>query len=306
LGIKVTIIKNFKQLFIFNKINLTRTVMKKYCFTSLISAVVFFIYSSACAFNAAVTPSEINPGDAFVIKIDDVEIPHLPAASLKGRKFYFSRCGGNCSVAIGTIGIRTKPGVYTIKLKVGGKTKNLHLTVKQYIFPTIKLTLPDNQVFLSKKDLKRVESENKRLKQIFQKVSQSYWEGNFTLPLENDISTPFGIKRILNKKWVSIHRGIDITGQDGEEVKASNNGRVVLADELFFGGNTVILDHGIGIYTIYMHLSRFNINVGDMVSKNDVIGFVGSSGRSTGPHLHFGVKVMNMSTNPVSLIELNL
>ena len=281
--------------------------MNRYGIASLISAIfIFFTYVPVYAFQADVSPSEIKPGDAFVIKINGTNTSHLPAASLKGRRFYFSRCGESCFAAIGTVGIRTKPGSYAIKLRVGKKIKNLHLIVTQKSFTTTELTLPDDQVFLSKKDLKRVKRENKRLKQIFQKVSQSHYEESFILPLENDISTPFGIKRILNKKWISIHRGVDVTGKDGEEVKASNNGRVALAEELFFGGNTIILDHGLGIYTIYMHLSNFNVNVGEMVSKGDIIGFVGSSGRSTGPHLHFGVKVMNMSANPVSLIELNL
>ena len=281
--------------------------MNRYGIVFLISAIfIFFTYVPVYAFQADVSPSEIKPGDAFVIKINDAETSHLHAASLKGRRFYFSRCGESCFAAIGTVGIRTKPGSYAIKLRVGKKIKNLHLIVTQKSFTTTELTLLDDQVFLSKKDIKRVKRENKRLKQIFQKISQSYWEGSFILPLENDISTPFGIKRILNKKWISIHRGIDVTGQDGEEVKASNTGRVVLVEKLFFGGNTIILDHGLGIYTIYMHLSKFNVNVEDIVSKNDVVGFVGSSGRSTGPHLHFGVKVMNMSANPVSLIELNL
>lgn len=281
--------------------------MNRYGIAFLTSAIiVFFTCITVYAFHAEILPSEIKPGDAFVIKINGANTSHLPAASLKGRRFYFSRCGESCFSAIGTVGIRTKPGSYIIKLRVGKKTKNLQLIVTQNSFTTIKLTLPDKQVFLSKKDLNRVKRENKRLKQIFQKVSRSYWEGSFTSPLKNNISTLFGTKRILNEKWISIHRGIDITGQDGEEVKASNNGRVALAEELFFGGNTIILDHGLGIYTIYMHLSNFNVNVGEMVSKGDIIGFVGSSGRSSGPHLHFGVKVMNMSANPVSLIELNL
>jgi murein DD-endopeptidase MepM/ murein hydrolase activator NlpD len=281
--------------------------MKRHRFAFLISVIIVFsTYASAHAFQAEVIPPEIKPGDAFVIKVNGAKTSRLPTGSLKGRQFYFSGCGKGCYVAIGSAGIRTKPGIYTIKLRVGKKKKNLPFVVKQTAFPTTKLTLPDNQVFLSKKDLKRVERENKRLKQIFQKISQSYWKGNFIFPLENDISTPFGIKRILNKKWISIHRGIDITGQEGEEVKASNNGRVVLTEELFFGGNTIILDHGLGIYTIYMHLSNFNVNTGDIVSKGDIIGLVGSSGRSTGPHLHFGVKVMNMSANPISLIELSL
>jgi murein DD-endopeptidase MepM/ murein hydrolase activator NlpD len=124
------------------------------------------------------------------------------------------------------------------------------------------------------------------------------------LPLENETSTLFGTKRILNKKRVSVHKGLDIKWE--EEVKASNSGRVVLAEELFFGGNTIILDHGQGIYTIYMHLSEFNITPEDIISKGDVIGLVGSSGRSTGPHLHFGVKVLNINTNPISLVKLNL
>ncbi len=124
------------------------------------------------------------------------------------------------------------------------------------------------------------------------------------LPLENETSTLFGTKRILNKKRVSVRKGLDIKGE--EEVKASNSGRVVLAEELFFGGNTIILDHGQGIYTIYMHLAEFNITPEDIISKGDVIGFEGSSGRSTGPHLHFGVKVLNINTNPISLVKLNL
>jgi murein DD-endopeptidase MepM/ murein hydrolase activator NlpD len=79
-----------------------------------------------------------------------------------------------------------------------------------------------------------------------------------------------------------------------------------LAEELFFGGNTVILDHGQGIYTIYMHLSKFNVSPGDTVSKGDVIGLVGSTGRATGPHLHFGAKVTGINVNPASLINLKL
>jgi murein DD-endopeptidase MepM/ murein hydrolase activator NlpD len=281
--------------------------MKRHRFAFLISALlVFSTHVSAHAFQAEVTPPEIKPGDAFVIKVNNVKTSQFPAASLKGRRFYFSGCGKGCYVSIGSVGIRTKPGIYTIKLRVGKKRKNLQLVVTQTSFPTTELTLPDDQIFLSKENLKRVKKENKRLKLIFQKVSKRFWEGNYIIPLKNDISTPFGIKRILNKKWVSIHRGVDITGQEGEEVKASNRGRVVLAEELFFGGNTIILDHGLGIYTIYMHLSNFNVNTEDIVSKGDIIGFVGSSGRSTGPHLHFGVKVMNISTNPVSFMELNL
>ncbi len=97
-----------------------------------------------------------------------------------------------------------------------------------------------------------------------------------------------------------------LKGARVKEIEASNRGRVVLAEELFFGGNTVVVDHGQGIFTVYMHLSEFNVSPGDLVEKNAVIGYVGSTGRSNGPHLHFGVKVAGINTNPVSLTRLKL
>jgi murein DD-endopeptidase MepM/ murein hydrolase activator NlpD len=268
--------------------------------------IVFFTHVNADAFQADVLPYKISPGEAFIIKVTGAKISRLPAASLAGKKFYFSSCGEGCFIAIGAVWIKTKPGVYTIKLKVGKKKKNLKLFVKHTIFPTEELTLPEDKVFLNPENLKRAKREDKRLKSIFQVVSRRLWEGGFILPLENDISTEFGIRRIINNKRISVHRGVDIRGQEGEEVKASNDGKVVLAEELFFGGNTIVIDHGQGIYTIYMHLSGFNVNLGDIVSKGGVIGFVGSSGRSSGPHLHFGVKVLNINTNPVSFVALDL
>jgi hypothetical protein len=273
----------------------------------LISAfLVFFIYASADAFQVEVLPDEISPGGAFTIKVTGAKTSRLPVASLAKKKFYFSTCGEGCFIAIGAVGIKAKPGGYTIKLRIGDKRKSLKLVVKHTSFPTLRLTLPKDKVFLSPDDLVRAKREDKRLKSICQIVSERLWEGNFVLPLENDISTVFGTKRVINQKMISIHRGVDIKGQEGEEVKASNSGRVVLAEELFFGGNTIILDHGQGIYTAYMHLSEFKVKPEDIILKGDIIGFVGSSGRSTGPHLHFGVKVQNINTNPVSLVKLNL
>ncbi len=261
----------------------------------------------AIAFQAEVLPHEIKPGDAFILKVTDVPASsHPPIAHLSKKQLYFSNCGKACFIAIGAIEIKTEPGAYTINLLVGKEKKKLTLVVKPAHFPTLNITLPDEQVFLSPENLKRVKKEEKKLHDLFQRVSEKLWNGGFVLPLVNDFSTSFGTKRIMNKKRVSIHRGLDIMGKMGENVKASNHGRVVLAEELFFGGNTVIIDHGQGIYTIYMHLSEFNVQSETILSKGDTIGFVGASGRATGPHLHFGVKIHNISANPVSLVELNL
>ena len=283
---------------------------------------IFLVCTGAFAFKADVLPSKINPGDAFVVKVTrdrvnptGTETKELPSAVLngrpalpskRGRQLYFSSCGSECFYAIGSVDVDTEPGSYFIQLSSGETKKNLSLTVKSAAFPVIELTLPEEKVFLSPEDQKKADREAERLNSIWQIASERLWQGNFILPAENNISTMFGTTRIFNKKKVSLHRGLDIKGKEGEAVKASNRGRVVLAEELFFGGNTIILDHGQGIYTIYMHLSKFSVKPGYVVSRGEIIGSVGSSGRASGPHLHFGVKVLNVSTNPLSVVKLNL
>lgn len=282
---------------------------------ALLSTILLFVFTafscfestSVNAFRAEVLPHEINQGDAFIITVTDMPSSSPPpVADISGKRLYFSSCGDACFIAIGAIDMKTKPGTYTINILVGKQNKTLTFTVNLTNFTTLNLTLPDDKVFLSPENLKRVKKENKKLQSIFHMATEKLWEGRFMLPLVNEFSTLFGTKRIMNKKRESIHRGLDIRGQMGEKITASNHGRVVLTEELFFGGNTVILDHGQRIYTIYMHLSEFNVQPEQFISKGDTIGLVGASGRATGPHLHFGVKVLNVNTNPISIIELNL
>ncbi len=267
---------------------------------------VFLSLADAFAFQAKVVPSEINPGDAFIIKVTGLETSEMPSAVLGNDIFYFSRCGDGCFNAIGAVSMETEPGNIIIKLNAAKKTRDLSLVVKPVTFPKINLTLSPEKVFLSPEDLKRANHEAKKLKLILKKISDRLWDGDFILPLDNQLSTKFGVIRIINKEKISPHRGLDIKGKQGDEIKAANRGRVVLAENLFFGGNTIVLDHGQGIYTIYMHLSKFRVKLEDIVSKGDVIGLVGSSGRASGPHLHFGVKVLNINANPVSLVGLDL
>ncbi|HXX81177.1 MAG TPA: M23 family metallopeptidase, partial [Thermodesulfovibrionales bacterium] len=271
----------------------------------LISALCVLIgYSYADAFQATLLPSRINPGDAFLVKVSEARKSEIPAAFLNDKEIPFSRCGEACFVGIGAVALEAKPGRHMIHLRMGGKSKQLPLLVTRAWFPTLFLTLPKERVFLSPDDLKRAEREEERLQSLWTTMTDRLWEGTFLFPLNHRISSAFGTKRMLNQKVTSIHKGVDIKGKEGDGVRASNKGRVVLAEELFFGGNTVILDHGQGIFTLYMHLSSFTVRPDDIVSTGDLIGFVGSSGRSSGPHLHFGVKIQGISVNPVSLVKL--
>jgi murein DD-endopeptidase MepM/ murein hydrolase activator NlpD len=276
---------------------------------SIIAAfIIIFLAEDAFARSPriVISPKTIRQGDAFIVKVTGIESPAVPSATVAKNAIQFSSCGKGCFIGIGAIGIDAKTGTYLVKIKAGKKRGKISLTVKKAFVQTIALSLPEEKVTLSPDDLEIVQEENNRLKALFLTISERLWEGVFRIPADNEISTPFGTRRIMNETWTSIHRGVDIKGSEGDEVRASNNGKVVLAQGLFLGGNTIILDHGQGIHTVYMHLSQMNVCSGDSVSKGDVIGLIGSTGRSTGPHLHFGVKISDVSVNPLSVLKLDL
>jgi hypothetical protein len=277
---------------------------------AIIPLSLFLGYSQVFAFQVSVSPPEINQGDVFMVKVTEVDNADNPEALFNKKPLYFSTCGIGCFISVGSVDINAEPGNHMVQLTIGDKKATVKIGVKQTEFPTIHLTLPEGKVFLSPEDQERANREAEKLNTIWPVIwpviSERLWDGNFELPIENEVSTAFGVKRIMNKKKTSVHRGVDFRGKRGEVVRAFNTGRVVLADDFFYGGNTVILDHGQGIYSIYMHLSKFNVKTNSIVSKGGVVGRVGSSGRATGPHLHFGVKVQNVNTNPLSFMELGL
>ena len=266
---------------------------------------LFAVAPSVFALTVKVLPTEISPGDAFVIKVEGAG-GSVPEAAPGGNSLDFTGCGKGCFEAIDSFGVDTHPGSYPIKVKAGQTDLKITVTVKRTVFPTINLTLPEKEVILGAKNLERAKREEKLLEAIWRRDTPRLWEGGFVFPLPTEVSSPFGLRRVMNGERISIHKGIDMKGRAGQKVRACNSGRVVLARNLFFGGNTVVVDHGTGIYSIYMHLSRFDVQPGEKVSKGQTIGLVGSTGRATGPHLHFSVKVGDISTNPVSLIRLPL
>ena len=260
----------------------------------------------AGAFHARVFPSKIHPGDAFMIRVSGLKGARAPSALLNKEPLRFSNCGNGCYVAIAAVDLNSRPRTHRIALRAGKQKSVLRLRVLKGSFQTMHLTLPEEKVSPGTEDIERIKKEADLLRSIWEIDSERLWKGDFVFPLENPLSTPFGTKRTINKETISIHHGLDMQGVEGEGIKASNRGRVVLTEELFFGGNTVIMDHGRGIFTVYMHLSDFNVSPGDLVEKKAVIGYVGSTGRSSGPHLHFGVKVAGINTNPVAITRLKL
>lgn len=258
------------------------------------------------AFQAEVHPSRISPGDPFILRVSDEKPIPVPEAAVNGVPLVFSKCGERCYLALYAAGLEMTPGLYFFSVRVGGDHQKVSFKVQPARFPVVELTLPDHQVFLNPADEERAEAEKILLQSLWRRRSEKKWTGIFIEPLTNGTGTAFGAIRIINKGKKSIHKGTDFRGAHGEIVRASNNGTVVLAQELFFGGKTIVIDHGHGIYTLYMHLSEYGVKMDDRIRKGEVIGFVGSSGRASGPHLHFGVKLFETDVNPLSFFRLPL
>lgn len=246
-------------------------------------------------------PEILYPGDAFLI---EVESTILPRGKFDGTNITFYKASQNFYYAIGFVKADVKPGVYKLNVSAENQSLSHTINVKKKIFPVQRITLPSRLVFLSPEDLERVKKENMRLSILWSKVTEPLWEGSFIPPLNTSISTPFGVIRIINKELKSIHRGVDYKANPNDAVKAINSGVVVLTDELFLPGKTVMINHGGGIYSLYMHLSDFAVKEGDKVKKGEIIGYAGNTGRATGHHLHLTVKIHGESINPQSLFSL--
>jgi len=178
------------------------------------------------------------------------------------------------------------------------------LTVVAGRFAVERLTLPEKYVTPSPEDTERAKKESERLHEIYAgRTPEKLWSGDFRFPLEGEPrGSNFGRRRVLNGQPGSPHGGLDIPAPVGAPIHAAQSGRVALAEELYFSGNTVVMDHGLGIFTFYGHLSKINVNEGDQVALGAVIGLVGATGRVTGPHLHWGLEVNEARVNPLQIL----
>ena len=252
--------------------------------------------------------SAVKQGDVFRLRVT-VEGKGVPSGDFQGKGIFFhSRENGKDWEALVGVDLECVAGTYPLKitLKKGSwaSKRMFEIEVGRAFFGVQRINLPPEMVDLDPQSLKRVREEKKRIEALWMVRSEGRrWNGDFLPPLEGRISTFFGIRRILNGQRRGRHNGIDIKALQGERVLSPNGGRVVLVDELFFGGKTVILDHGQGLYSFYMHLDKIAVPMNRDVRKGDVIGTVGATGRATGPHLHWGVCLNGDRVDPLSLME---
>jgi murein DD-endopeptidase MepM/ murein hydrolase activator NlpD len=178
--------------------------------------------------------------------------------------------------------------------------------VKGRSFPTTRLTVAPKYVELSPEDQARAKREAEETAAVFARLTpEKYWREPFMPPIPEVTSgRNFGHRRVFNDQPRAPHSGVDLTAPTGTEIVASNMGKVVLAHDFFFNGNAVFIDHGLGVYTMYLHLSEILVEPGDLVVRGQVVGLAGATGRVTGPHLHWGARILDARIDPFSLIEL--
>lgn len=188
--------------------------------------------------------------------------------------------------------------------RVAIRTDYLHVQGKQY--PTTELTVAPGYVQLSPENQERAAQESREINAVYSTLTpEAYWVQPFQVPIPGTTGgRNFGHRRIFNGEPRAPHSGADLTAATGTDILAINSGRVVLAKNLFFSGNAVFIDHGLGVYSTYLHLSEMHVEPGSMVEQGQVIGLAGATGRVTGPHLHWGVRVLSARVDPFSLLEL--
>ncbi len=248
-------------------------------------------------------PATPGPGDIMVVTVMNAKGP--VTGMFNGKNIYFNP-SGDASKAIVAIDYFTEPAKYDLDILASGIVLKKTVEVIKKEYKVQRLTLPKDMVELSPENEARVEREQKRMAAIWPHENGRSWNGDFVNPLEGEIITPFGVRRIINNVPKSPHTGIDVAGEKGDKIRAPNSGVVVLVDKQFFSGTSVVLDHGQGIYTMFFHLSKVLVKQGQAVRKGDVIALLGSTGRATGPHLHWGVRIQGARVDPLELVHLKL
>jgi len=180
------------------------------------------------------------------------------------------------------------------------------LLVLDATYPVQRLSVPRSFTDLDAPTLERIAREKAVLDRLWGTVTPGrFWDNPFRAPLEEPArASGFGLKRIINGEPRAPHTGVDFSVPAGTPVLAYNTGLVALAEEHFFGGKSLVLDHGEGLYTMYFHLQESLVRPGQRVTQGEPIGRVGSTGRATGPHLHWGVRLHGARINPDGLLRL--
>jgi murein DD-endopeptidase MepM/ murein hydrolase activator NlpD len=283
----------------------------------LFVAIVLLLISPGIAAQAKLSvesdPPLLTAGAPCVFRVKS----SVPLQSLRGtwleREVFFDydRESGKW-YALGGTGLETSTGSHNLALEgltlTGVKTSlREDLTVERATHITIALRVARKYTEPDARTLERVHTEQALKQQIFaHKSPLRLWSGSFVVPIVSIVTEPFGTERTFNGTVQSVHQGLDYRAERGTPISAMNSGTILLARDLFFEGNTVVIDHGQGLLTLYLHLSEIGVKEGDQVERGQVVGKTGATGRVTAPHLHVAVRWQGIYLDPARVLKLSL
>jgi len=253
----------------------------------------------------------LQPGEVVVITIKSPRPLKSAEAVAFGKRFSFFP-GPDATSWHGLIGIdpelkagRVAVGLLTTGVDGKSERDGCFLEIRRKVFPTRRLSVEQRYVTPPPEVEERIRTESLQVEEIFRAVTRAkLWQGPFVVPVAAPASSSFGRRTILNGQPRSPHWGTDFNADTGAPVNAPNGGRIALAADLYFSGKTIIIDHGLGLYSYLAHLSQISVSEGAEVRTGQLIGKVGSTGRATGPHLHWTVRLAGMRVDPISLVAV--
>jgi murein DD-endopeptidase MepM/ murein hydrolase activator NlpD len=258
-------------------------------------------------------PNQLQQGSVGFFTVEFERVPSRVTATWIGKTLTFFKTGDpKVWYTLAGDDLETNPGSYdfivTALLANGRRVRSTKsIDVSTANFKSGEVDVPQQFVEPDAQQKAQIARDEVFKKQAFAHASlKPMWSGNFLKPVDGPSTPSFGESRILNEEKTSTHRGTDFPVKEGTSVMASNAGTVVLAKELFYEGNCVIVDHGQKFFTIYMHLSKINVHLGQKVEKGARLGLSGATGRVTGPHMHLGVRWNGAYLDPVGLLSLTL
>jgi murein DD-endopeptidase MepM/ murein hydrolase activator NlpD len=293
--------------------------MSRYRFkleTVFLVVILFGLSAPALAFSqkwsAQWEPTKLVNGSPVLFRVTaPLQLTELRGNFLGQEISFRSSAACHCWYAFAGVSLATKPGTYTLHVEgkgTAGKEATMSYTVAVAAahYPTSALKVAPGFVEPPKETLAKIEEDQAEKKKVFAtSLPEIQWSGGFQPPAEADVSGVFGSARVFNGVKKSQHTGLDFRVTTGTPIVATNSGTVILARPLYFEGNCVMIDHGQGLLTMYLHLSEFKVKEGDAVKKGQTLGLSGGTGRATAPHLHFAVRWRGEYLDPRTLLELH-
>jgi hypothetical protein len=272
----------------------------------LLTAVLFG--QSSPAVTVSVAARSIQPGELIVLTMKTPVPVEEMAVRAFNRDLRAFRTDDNSWCVIVGIDLDVQPGRHTVTIRPGAPLHSsiAHtLTVQPKAFPTRRLTVDEAFVNPPAAVMRRIEDEAARLSQIWKSSAGTrLWTDTFVRPVTDPANSRFGSRSILNGQPRSPHGGADFASPSGTPVRSPNAGHVVLAGDLYYTGGTVVVDHGLGLVSLFAHLSRVDVKEGQSVERGVVLGAVGATGRVTGPHLHWTLRAQGARVDPLSLVAV--